>query len=148
MLEALSRCELFGWRGSPAERLAEIIVLDQFSRNVRRGTPRPAPLCLHALYAQQVRGDPSRSPAPVCPERPRKQPRSLGGLQYTALHAMLDARQAAGLTQAEVASRMGTTVSAVSRLEASLRSEKHSPSFATLRKYAQACGKKLMIQMV
>ncbi|NJM44552.1 MAG: helix-turn-helix transcriptional regulator [Brachymonas sp.] len=68
--------------------------------------------------------------------------------EYTALNAMLDARQAAGLTQADVASRMGTTVSAVSRLEASLRSEKHSPSFATLRKYAQACGKKLMIQMV
>jgi dihydroorotase len=67
---------------------------------------------------------------------------------YTALHAMLEARQAAGLTQAEVATRMGTTVSAVSRLEASLRSEKHSPSFATLRKYAQACGKKLVIQMV
>ena len=68
--------------------------------------------------------------------------------EYTALHAMLDARRTAGLTQAEVADRMGTTVSAVSRLEASLRSEKHSPSFATLRKYAQACGKKLLIQMV
>lgn len=68
--------------------------------------------------------------------------------EYTALHAILDARQTAGLTQAEVASRMGTTVSAVSRLEASLRSEKHSPSFATLRKYAKACGKKLLIQMV
>ena len=68
--------------------------------------------------------------------------------EYTALHTMLDARQTAGLTQADVASRMGTTVSAVSRLEASLRSEKHSPSFATLRKYAQACGKKLVIQMV
>ena len=68
--------------------------------------------------------------------------------EYTALHALLDARRDAGLTQADMASRMGTTVSAVSRLEASLRSEKHSPSFATLRKYAQACGKKLMIQMV
>lgn len=68
--------------------------------------------------------------------------------EYTALHALWDARQAAGLTQADVASRMGTTVSAVSRLESSLRSEKHSPSFATLRKYAQACGKKLVIQMV
>ena len=68
--------------------------------------------------------------------------------EYTALLAILDARKTAGLTQAEVASRMGTTVSAVSRLEASLRSEKHSPSFATLRKYAQACGKKLIVQMV
>lgn len=68
--------------------------------------------------------------------------------EYTALHAILEARKTAGLTQAEVADRMGTTVSAVSRLEASLRSEKHSPSFATLRKYAQACGKKLVVQMV
>lgn len=68
--------------------------------------------------------------------------------EYTALHAMLDARLTAGLTQADVAKRMGTTVSAVSRLEASLRSEKHSPSYATLKKYAQACGKKLLVQMV
>jgi len=68
--------------------------------------------------------------------------------EYSTLHAMLDARLAAGLTQAEVAARMGTTVSAISRLESSLRSEKHSPSFSTLRKYAQACGKKLVVQMV
>jgi DNA-binding XRE family transcriptional regulator len=68
--------------------------------------------------------------------------------EYTALHTMLDARLTAGLTQADVAKRMGTTVSAVSRLEASLRSEKHSPSYATLKKYAQACGKKLLVQMV
>lgn len=68
--------------------------------------------------------------------------------EYTALHAMLAARKDAGLTQADVASRMGTTVSAVSRLESSLRSEKHSPSFSTLRKYAQACGKRLVLQMV
>ncbi len=68
--------------------------------------------------------------------------------EYSTLHAMLDARLAAGLTQADVAARMGTTVSAISRLESSLRSEKHSPSFSTLRKYAQACGKKLVGQMV
>jgi len=68
--------------------------------------------------------------------------------EYAALYAMLGARLAAGLTQADVAKRMGTTVSAVSRLEASLRGEKHSPSYATLKKYAQACGKKLLVQMV
>jgi ribosome-binding protein aMBF1 (putative translation factor) len=68
--------------------------------------------------------------------------------EYAALHTMLDARLAAGLTQADVAKRMGTTVSAVSRLEASLRSEKHSPSYATLKNYAQACGKKLLVQLV
>lgn len=31
-----TRCELFGWRESPDGRLAEIIVLDQFSRNMFR----------------------------------------------------------------------------------------------------------------
>jgi uncharacterized protein (DUF924 family) len=38
-LEAAARCELFAWRTSPEGRLAEIIVLDQFSRNVWRDTP-------------------------------------------------------------------------------------------------------------
>ncbi|SIT81421.1 helix-turn-helix domain-containing protein [Mycetohabitans sp. B4] len=65
--------------------------------------------------------------------------------EYAALHALLAARREAGLTQAQIAERMGTTASAVSRLEASLASEKHSPSFATMRKYAAACGKKLVI---
>ncbi|RQQ31123.1 helix-turn-helix domain-containing protein [Burkholderia stagnalis] len=65
--------------------------------------------------------------------------------EYTALRAILSARRDAGLTQAQIAERMGTTASAVSRLEASLSSEKHSPSFATLRKYAAACGKRLVI---
>jgi ribosome-binding protein aMBF1 (putative translation factor) len=65
--------------------------------------------------------------------------------EYSALRAILSARREAGLTQAQIAERMGTTASAISRLEASLASEKHSPSFATLRKYAAACGKKLVI---
>ena len=54
----------------------------------------------------------------------------------------------AGLTQEELADRMGRTKSVISRLESSLRNEKHSPSYATLRKYAQACGKKLVVQLV
>lgn len=49
---------------------------------------------------------------------------------------------------ASLRARMGTTKSAVSRLEASLRSPTHSPSFATLRKYAHACGKRLVVTMV
>lgn len=68
--------------------------------------------------------------------------------EYAMLNALLLARKAAGLTQEELAGKMGTTKSAISRLEASLRSEKHSPSFATLKKYANACGKKLMVQLV
>ena len=40
VLEAAARCELFGWRTTPEGRLAEVLVLDQFSRNVWRDTPR------------------------------------------------------------------------------------------------------------
>ena len=68
--------------------------------------------------------------------------------EYVTLHTLLDARKTAGLTQEELAQRMGTTKSAVSRLEASLRDERHSPSFATLKKYAHACGKRLVVQFV
>ena len=39
-LEAAARCELFAWRTTPEGRLAEILVLDQFSRNIFRDTPR------------------------------------------------------------------------------------------------------------
>ena len=38
--EAAIACELFAWRVSPWGRLAEVIVLDQFSRNIHRDTPR------------------------------------------------------------------------------------------------------------
>ena len=39
-LEAAARCELYAWRATTQGRLAEIVVLDQFSRNVYRDTPR------------------------------------------------------------------------------------------------------------
>jgi uncharacterized protein (DUF924 family) len=35
---AATRCELWDWRTSPQGRLAEIIVLDQFSRNLHRNS--------------------------------------------------------------------------------------------------------------
>ena len=38
-LEAAARCELFAWRTRPEGRLAEILVLDQFSRNVYLDSP-------------------------------------------------------------------------------------------------------------
>ena len=37
-LEAAARCELFPWRATPEGRLAEILVLDQFTRNAWRDT--------------------------------------------------------------------------------------------------------------
>ena len=68
--------------------------------------------------------------------------------EFAALAALLKARSAAGLTQAEVASRMGVSQPVVARIEASLGKKDHSPSLNTLRRYADACGMKLVIQMV
>jgi len=68
--------------------------------------------------------------------------------EFTALDVLIEARRNAGLTQAEVASRMGVSQPALARVEASLGSRKHSPSLATLRKYAEACGKHLEIRLV
>jgi len=63
------------------------------------------------------------------------------------LDTLLKARREAGLTQADVAQRMGTLAPAVARLERSLATGKHSPSIATLRKYVKACGKRLVLRV-
>lgn len=57
VLEQATRCELFNWRDHAHGRLAEIIVLDQFSRNVYRNTPQAFaqdPLAL-ALAQEAIR---------------------------------------------------------------------------------------------
>jgi len=54
---AALRCELYTWRERPEGRLAEVIVLDQFSRNLHRDDPRAFaadPLAL-ALAQEAVR---------------------------------------------------------------------------------------------
>lgn len=63
------------------------------------------------------------------------------------LDQLLKARHEAGLTQAEVEERMGTQPPSIARLERSLATGKHSPSLATLRKYAQACGRELVLKI-
>jgi DNA-binding XRE family transcriptional regulator len=65
--------------------------------------------------------------------------------KYKLIRELFDARTRVGLTQEEVATRMGTTKSAVCRLEGS---GKHSPSLATLKKYANAVGCDLEIRFV
>lgn len=64
------------------------------------------------------------------------------------LDLLLQARAHAGLTQAQLAERMGTQAPAVARLERALATGKHSPSIATLRKYVKACGKRLVLRVV
>lgn len=61
--------------------------------------------------------------------------------------AILAARKAAGLTQAQVAERMGTKAPAVARLENALITGTPSPSLSTLRKYAAALGKRLEVRL-
>jgi transcriptional regulator with XRE-family HTH domain len=68
--------------------------------------------------------------------------------EFSLFDELLRARKEAGLTQAEVAERMGTKTSAVARLEAGGGSQKHSPSIATLEKYAEAVGHRLEIRLV
>jgi len=43
---------------------------------------------------------------------------------------------------------MHTTTSVVSRLESANNKRKHSPSFATIKKYAHALGCRLCIKLV
>ena len=65
---------------------------------------------------------------------------------YALLDEFLKARAAQGLTQAQVAQKIGTTQSAVARMESG--GGKHSPSLATLSRYAEALGCKLEVRLV
>jgi transcriptional regulator with XRE-family HTH domain len=66
-------------------------------------------------------------------------------VEFRLLRQLLDARKRAGLTQEEVATRMGTTRSAICRLEAS---RKHLPALSTLRRYADVLGCDVEINLV
>ena len=66
-------------------------------------------------------------------------------VEYTIANQMLAARSRAGLTQEAVASRMGTSKSTVSRLEAA---GKHAPSLSSIKRYAEAVGCKVEIKLV
>jgi DNA-binding XRE family transcriptional regulator len=65
--------------------------------------------------------------------------------EFRLLRQLLNARKQAGLTQEEVAQRMGTTRSAICRLEAA---RKHLPALATLRRYAEVLGCDVEINLV
>ncbi len=67
--------------------------------------------------------------------------------EFAALDRLLEARRRAGLSQSQVAERMGVKQSALARIETSLTSRTHTPSLATLRKYADALGCRLEIRL-
>lgn len=66
-------------------------------------------------------------------------------LEYQVADQLLKARARAGLTQDAVAEIMGTTKSAISRLEAA---GKHAPSLSTLQRYAHAVGCRVEVKLV
>lgn len=68
--------------------------------------------------------------------------------EFSLLSEMLRARKKAGLSQAQIAERMGTKSPSITRLESSLISGKHSPSLATIKKYVEALGCHLEIKIV
>jgi len=68
--------------------------------------------------------------------------------EFSLFDELLKARMNAGLTQSDVANRMGTKTPSVARLEAGGGNKQHSPSVSTLRKYASAVGCHLEIRLV
>ncbi|KJV10436.1 XRE family transcriptional regulator [Elstera litoralis] len=99
--------------------------------------PVPVPLS-HAAFAAALLADPET----------RAEYERLQGEEMPRLDAILSARREAGLTQAEVAERMGTKAPAVARLEQALISGRPSPSLATLNRYARALGKRLDVRLI
>ena len=61
--------------------------------------------------------------------------------EFALANALIAARANSGLTQEEIAQRMGTTQSAVARLEGG----RSRPSTTTLAKFAKATGTKLRV---
>jgi predicted transcriptional regulator len=62
--------------------------------------------------------------------------------EFALIRELLNARTRAKLSQAQVAKRMGTSQSAVARIESG-----RSPSLTSLRRYAKAVGRKVEIKL-
>ena len=65
-------------------------------------------------------------------------------VEFSIVESLVQARTAANLSQAELARRIGTTQSAIARLEGG----GVSPSLSTLRRYAEATGTKLHVELI
>lgn len=63
--------------------------------------------------------------------------------EFETVRELVAARARAGLTQGEVAERMGTTQSTIARLE----SGKRPPSLRTVQRYAQAVGARAVVRI-
>lgn len=64
--------------------------------------------------------------------------------EFALARELILARSRAGLSQAEVAQRMGTTQSTVARLEAG----RAKPTLLTVERYAKATGSRAVVKLV
>lgn len=101
----------------------------------RRPPPQTSPLGEDARSAAARR----RAASPVYAALEKKHEVALAIADLVILH-----RSRTGLTQETLAERMGTSVSAISRLESGF----HVPSIETLRKLAEALGGRVKIDIV
>jgi ribosome-binding protein aMBF1 (putative translation factor) len=62
---------------------------------------------------------------------------------FALVGEMIEARRDAGLTQAELAQRMGTTQSVIARLE----NARHMPTLDMVARYAAAIGRRVDIHL-
>ena len=63
--------------------------------------------------------------------------------EFDMARELIAARSRAGLTQSDVAQRMGTTQSVIARLE----SGKRAPSLRSVQRYAQAIGLRAVVRL-
>ncbi len=63
--------------------------------------------------------------------------------EYEIVRALIAARRKAGLTQDEMAKKMGTQQASIARIE----SGRHMPSLRTIERYAAATGHKVALRL-
>ncbi len=63
--------------------------------------------------------------------------------EFSMTRELIAARSRAGLTQGEIAQRMGTTQSVIARLEGG----KRQPSMRTVQRYAEATGCRAVVRL-
>ena len=63
--------------------------------------------------------------------------------EFELIHELIAARSRAGITQGEIAQRMGTTQSVIARLEGG----KRQPSMRTVQRYAKAIGCRAVVRI-
>ena len=68
--------------------------------------------------------------------------------EFALLREMLSAWEKTGLSQEEIAVRMGTTAPVFTQLESLLADGKSSPSLATIKKYAKAVDCHVEIRLI